>query len=599
MDLVALHEERRLRGRLLASVVATALLTAALLGLLVRAGGSRAAMPGPLTSQHGHLSDRCDACHDASLSAVQDLTHGTAPSELDLAQSRRCLGCHDLGSSPLLAHSMSSAERLERFGTTALANLERLPAGPGGELACSTCHVEHGGRGASLVDISDARCQTCHEARYSGFGAHPAFEDDYPHRRRTRLVFDHRSHIRRHFRADEIADAPTACTDCHVLDEAGIGMPVASYEQACHACHDEEIRGSTQVGGRGLPFLALPALDVLSLEESGRDIGTWAADSFLCETPLTPFMALLLAQDTTPPSGAMPGDETDLLDLTGATPVELDRVTGLASRVRDLFAEVASGGHRALLERVQAMRLEPLTVTESRKLLAGLPEDLARRATREWLASDELAAVDGSEAIFDGPGSVGDREDWVWTGGWYLDELEFSLRYRPSGHADPFLESWLDLGGSLSEALPAARTLFAELAEADAVGTCTKCHSVDGGPGDGWRVNWRGARSGARSMEGAGDLTRFAHRPHLTAPGENTCLECHVLARETDEYLDSYDQPDPWRNVSNFHPVTVSDCSDCHRPQGAPATCITCHDYHPVSTSSAGEALLKVALGTD
>ena len=38
--------------------------------------GGRAAMPGPLGSHHANLSERCSACHPASLDALQNPLHG-------------------------------------------------------------------------------------------------------------------------------------------------------------------------------------------------------------------------------------------------------------------------------------------------------------------------------------------------------------------------------------------------------------------------------------------------------------------------------------------------------------------------------------------
>ena len=47
------------------------------------------------------------------------------------------------------------------------------------------------------------------------------------------------------------------------------------------------------------------------------------------------------------------------------------------------------------------------------------------------------------------------HEAWVEVGGWYMQELEFTMRYRPSGHADPFLRAWLDLTSAPPQGAPA------------------------------------------------------------------------------------------------------------------------------------------------
>jgi hypothetical protein len=182
-----------------------------------------------------------------------------------------------------------------------------------------------------------------------------------------------------------------------------------------------------------------------------------------------------------------------------------------------------------------------------------------------------------------------DPESWAEYGGWYRQD--YAIFYRPTGHKDKFIYSWLSLTGPQApkgDASPAA-AVFDFLTHKDAQGSCTKCHSVDV-KGRGRLVNFS-----PPSVESKrGRFTNFIHEPHFQAVGigqrigilENRgCLTCHVLEKaapgeKTSPYLKSYEQGNPQNFTSNFGAVKKDLCQTCHNVSTARQDCLLCHKYH-------------------
>jgi hypothetical protein len=176
-----------------------------------------------------------------------------------------------------------------------------------------------------------------------------------------------------------------------------------------------------------------------------------------------------------------------------------------------------------------------------------------------------------------------DPESWAEYGGWYRQD--YAIFYRPTGHKDKFIYSWLLLTGPQprGDASPAA-AVFDFLTHKDAQGSCTKCHSVDDVKGRGRVVNF--SPPSAESKRGR--FTNFIHEPHFQAVGigqrigilENRgCLTCHVLEKGP-PYLKSYEQGNPRTFVSNFGAVKKDLCQTCHNSGTARQDCLLCHKYH-------------------
>ncbi len=221
-----------------------------------------------------------------------------------------------------------------------------------------------------------------------------------------------------------------------------------------------------------------------------------------------------------------------------------------------------------------------------------------------------------------------DPESWADYGGWYRQD--YAIFYRPIGHKDKFIYSWLFLTGPQAPkgtTSPAA-AVFDFLTSKDAQGSCTKCHSIDDLEGKGRAVNFSPASVESKK----GRFTNFIHEPHFGIVGNSGCLTCHKLEKDqpaaaavktdtatakhddavaadaaskanaaasaeapADEnparagadagkgvspYLKSYEQSNPHTFASEFSAVKKDLCQTCHTRSMARQDCLTCHKYH-------------------
>ena len=192
--------------------VLLALVTAVSLGAaFILAKGTQFLMPGPLASAHGAI-EKCSTCHTKSgnekLSWLRGLIAGDP-----LADSKACLTCHKMPATAFNAHG-ASAEALQqstsrlrkiaaqtpqpqsaRVQSTAFPTHDVVARG----LYCATCHQEHQGASFNLNKISNEQCRSCHVVKFDSFdGNHPKFEN-YPFKRRTRIIYDHAGHFSKHY----------------------------------------------------------------------------------------------------------------------------------------------------------------------------------------------------------------------------------------------------------------------------------------------------------------------------------------------------------------------------------------------------------------
>ena len=168
-----------------------------------------------------------------------------------------------------------------------------------------------------------------------------------------------------------------------------------------------------------------------------------------------------------------------------------------------------------------------------------------------------------------------DPESWAEYGGWYRQD--YAIYYRPTGHKDKLIYSWLSLTGPRAPkgVKSPATAVFDALTSKDAQGSCTKCHSVDDSPGKGRVVNFTPASVESKH----GRFTQFIHEPHLSIMDNRGCLTCHSLEKGR-PYLKSYEQGNPQSFVSNFGAVKKDLCQTCHTSSMARQDCLTCHKYH-------------------
>lgn len=454
-----------------------------------------------------------------------------------------------------------------------------------GQLACATCHKEHRGKTFNLTAMDGQQCQTCHARAFSDLaGGHPPFAN-YPYKRRTRIAFDHSSHIGKHFLGEFKKHAPATCTACHEPDDVGQTMRTGTFEATCSSCHAQQIEGVGQAGAKGIAVLRLPGLDLDTLHEHGISVGEWPADDNL-EEGLTPFMELLLrgdpavSEDLSRLSGL-----DDFTDLSDATEEEVAAVGKMTWAVKRLLYNLIVRGQREMLDRLQATT--DLGTRELAKLVGQLPVEVIRVAQQEWLPHlmTEVPGHGARETIVRSDDRESEeeirmdreREKRVMIGGWYRQDADFVLLYRPTEHADPFLCAWLDLTAQASgtKQVQSAAAIFTNLSNPKAPGLCMKCHSVDAQAGQRKRIHWLAARPVPHERK----VTRFAHAVHFSLLDDKGCLTCHTRNPNA-EVMEAFQDTDPLTFASNFQAIRKIVCTTCHTSERAGDTCLTCHNYH-------------------
>lgn len=262
--------------------------------------------PGQLSANHSFLVGQCSRCHSdqqmASI-AITDI-HDVAATHQAIEDGKLCLACHKSigGTDNAFAFSPHTAEMLKQdskgSGSSAgllLSVASKLAGDHLGKngIQCSTCHQEHHGEEFNIATLSNQQCQICHQDQFESFSkGHPEFSKSrYPYNRRTAIRFDHYSHYQTHFK-EELETHPdtvpagynpaathlesASCAACHIIGKSGEPMTVKPFESSCAACHDN----NTKKGG-SIPFLALPPLNIQSLDEHlgkmdpPRSLGKW------------------------------------------------------------------------------------------------------------------------------------------------------------------------------------------------------------------------------------------------------------------------------------------------------------------------------------
>ncbi len=577
---------RTIRGRF---VRACALLTVGLVVVCLSADWrDRAIAPGPLAQQHAQLMERastpanCTACHSAANQNLAGwMTSLVVHRDDQPTQSQLCMKCHSqtiANEFALMAHNVP-AEILQRLRTRDVQLVENagdkdgshkaarvrtlplpLPTREGSVVACSTCHREHHGARFDLTVMDNQACQSCHQQRFESFATdHPDF-GVWPYERRTRIAFNHASHRDKHFAEKKQS---FNCATCHTADNTGKVQLTASYEATCAACHDEKI--STSVA-RGVPMLALPTMDVAALRSAGLEIGTWpkgATGDFDGRFP--PVMKLLLAGDPAAAQAlAKLRPDFDFQDIDPKNRQQLEACAALATATVKLCNDLAASPNVTIRTRLQIALGRELNDMQVRLLIGGLSADTVRSAAGSWFSESKAALTTPNVAPATNSPSIQSKANqprvaiFASAGDWQYDEGSFSIRYRPTAHADPVLATWLDVladAPALNEH-PVAAAMFKDLSKPTAPGLCASCHSVERTAADSLVVNWR---ANDRTSEPRG-FTKFSHGPHLLIPQLADCTHCHAIdskAAATTAYTDL----NPAQFVSDFAPLAKQQCS--------------------------------------
>jgi hypothetical protein len=369
-------------------------------------------MPGPLASVHGAI-ENCSACHTKSGTGKLSWMHGLVAGN-PRADSKACLACHKMPRTAFNAHSASAEvlkESTDRLTKIAAATPQPLSARAQSSafathdvvargLYCATCHQEHQGVHFNLTKIANEQCRSCHVVKFDSFDSHhPKFEN-YPFKRRTRIVYDHAGHFDKHF--PEVAEKyparriPDTCSTCHDSRADERVMAVAPFDKTCTTCHLDQIVGKERASGpKGIAFLTLPGLDVKTLQEKNAAIGEWPDAS---EAELSPFMKVMISRDERGRALIKAVDSVNLQDLSDANDDQIKAVTALVWEIKRLFYALISGKASDVLANLNigsGVKLSANLVTD---LTASIPRDVVISAQQEWLPNLAIEMASGPKA---------------------------------------------------------------------------------------------------------------------------------------------------------------------------------------------------------
>lgn len=183
------------------------------------------------------------------------------------------------------------------------------------------------------------------------------------------------------------------------------------------------------------------------------------------------------------------------------------------------------------------------------------------------------------------PGGVSPWRQQTHQEGWRIDRQTHSVAYRPRGHADPSLAPLLVLVASSERkgSDPVIAELFRSLTNDVAVGTCSKCHTIDR-QGAAHRIQWKAEYRDPALRS----FTKFSHAPHVLGGTSAQCQDCHQLDAQRSN-AEHFRHDNPFSFQSNFAPLRIHQCAACHQQGMASPSCTTCHHYHVGSRVRSGK----------
>jgi hypothetical protein len=284
------------------------------------------------------------------------------------------------------------------------------------DLTCATCHQEHQGVNFKLNRISNEQCRSCHVVKFDSFdGHHPQFED-YPFRRRTRVIYDHVGHFGKHFpemaKKNPAIHIPATCSTCHSSSKDRRLMAVAPFEQTCTSCHLDQIIGKERVSGpKGIAFLSVPGLDLQTLKKKKAAIGEWPDGS---EAELTPFMKVMISRNQRGRALIKTVSSLNLQDLSRASEPQIRAVTALVWEIKGLFYSLISGKASDVLGDLNLGGGANLSANLVADLTATIPRDVVISAQQQWLPNlgAEMASRQDARDAGRQDGSGKERAGW-------------------------------------------------------------------------------------------------------------------------------------------------------------------------------------------
>jgi len=509
------------------------------------------------------------------------------------------------------------------------------------QMACITCHQEHHGRTFDLKELSNAQCQTCHSVQFASLEkGHPDFSD-YPYRRRTRIYYDHNSHPPESCQACHVTDPSgrfmevknftVTCAACHGAQIQGEGMTVKGLAFFTVPGIDLETLSAKGVNVGEWPKFAdgklTPFMEILlnrdpvtrtALQELHDvdllDLSKATPSQIAAAEPLAWGVKNLLFNLIVEGQGYLLDQmKSQIASARQLVPAglsgDISRSVLLAAQkewMPNLPAEIANYRKRTKPQPVEHPTPTPTPrgasvpqkpAGEIESLLGGQdltstpsPMPAPSAAKAEDLPGGELLepspkksppAIAVRQATESSPVESRPAEEWTVAGGWYRPQESFTIFYRPSGHADPFLAAWLTSTAEISTVSALARDAFQKLADPQAPGLCMKCHTADR-TSTAITVNWLPAHL----EPNVHSFTVFKHTAHFSLMGDKGCQTCHALNPKSDyaKYFTgdtgSEANRNPHRFQSDFKPVAKAVCIECHKPKVAGDACLLCHQYH-------------------
>ena len=377
--------------------------------------------PGPLSLSHAEVAS-CQDCHAGASQSVGDWVK-TALTFDGHNDDQQCLTCHALGENAFAAHStdagnFSKQDDQQSFASpthwkTALAGEFRAWENPEGEdISCSTCHREHKGELDAVANFDPQQCHTCHEKKFDLIETgHPEYSN-FPHDAPSRLKFDHAAHLEKHFYEDDVLElAPEGCTTCHATDQTGEWMLNTSFESACSSCHLDDVLGSNRATAKGIGVLAIPELDLDSLNSAGLNIGHWPS---WADGDVPPIMQALLLRQVNQPAivDTALSNNLTLYDLSLASDDQLIAVATLAWEIKRLFYDLQMGGTKIMEQRLSETFGSRLDKSTLNRLIASLPRDTLVNNQQQWFPNlvEEMKLYRQGKIALRSPVSPGSAE---------------------------------------------------------------------------------------------------------------------------------------------------------------------------------------------
>ncbi len=530
--------------------------------------------PGELNKEHQFLDEKCNVCHKSASFDPFEWVQKVSLTWSKNAANGVCEKCHQFGQYGGEAHT----------GAPGLLSDDESMSRPD-DISCVFCHREHRGRRANLAQVSDQLCQGCHKKMIASFDADHVEFENYPFKRRTRLIYDHNTHLNDYFLRDAKQGwLTTDCSRCHMPGNDGHAQRVETFDKICKDCHVDEVTAK-RLEVKHISIFQIPALDTETLNNAGLGVGRWP--SALEDEEISPALILLLSSniELTSILTQLSKSEIDLADLSEQPKSIIAQVNLLAWSIKALFYKIDRYGDAWFYDNLTRLYSGEQALLDARHFSKNIPYSVIGIARRQWFPrmikeiktkKYKKYAYLFTETNFEV--QTRKNENAVSDNNWVAND--FNVSYQPKGHGDVTMKNMLDLVMHSSNKPFAKSLFFSQLTYKKAPGQCTKCHSVDM-VGQRKLINWypelTNQTLSTRSAVTA--LTGFSHASHSNVRMSDGCVDCHVLDKKS-KYLESYRGFDFTKNISNFVDTPKSTCSACHQGSKSGENCALCHQYH-------------------